>query len=110
MFYKMEHAPIIYGTAMAGIDVLSFGLLKAIHLQWISPYFFAIPVFIYACQPILFLKSLNYEGMAVMNLIWDLLSGVLVSILGLYLFQEKITRKKLIGIILSIVAIYLLAS
>jgi multidrug transporter EmrE-like cation transporter len=93
---------------MSGIDVFSLGLLKAIHLQWISPYFFAIPVVIYALQPGLFLKSLDYEGMAVMNFIWDLLSGVFVTILGIYFFQEKITTKKFLGILLSFVCVYLL--
>jgi drug/metabolite transporter (DMT)-like permease len=104
----MEHAPIIFGSLMAGIDVFSLGLLKAIHLQWISPYFFAIPVVIYALQPVLFLKSLDYEGMSVMNMIWDLLSGVFVTILGLYYFKEKITTKKFAGILLSFFSIYLL--
>ena len=106
----MEHAPILYGTAMAGIDVFSLGLLKAIHLNWISPYFFAIPVVIYALQPVLFLKSLDYEGLSVMNMIWDVLSGIFVTILGIYYFQEKITTKKFVGILLSILSIYLLTS
>lgn len=95
---------------MAGIDVLSLGLLKAISLQWISPYFFAIPVIIYACQPVLFLKSLDYEGMAVMNMMWDLLSDVFVTFSGLYFFKEKITTKKFAGILLSILSIYLLSN
>jgi multidrug transporter EmrE-like cation transporter len=106
----MEHAPIIFGSLMAGIDVFSLGLLKAIHLQWISPYFFAIPVVIYALQPVLFLKSLDYEGLAVMNMTWDLLSDVFVTILAIYFFQEKITTKKFAGILLSILSIYLLTS
>lgn len=106
----MENAPFVYGTAMAGIDVLSLGLLKAISLQWISPYFFVIPVIIYAFQPVLFLKSLDYEGMAVMNMMWDLLSGVFVTFSGLYFFKEKITTKKFAGILLSILSIYLLSN
>lgn len=106
----MEHAPLLYGSLMAGIDVFSLGLLKAIHLNWISPYFFAIPVLIYALQPVLFLKSLSYEGMSVMNMMWDLLSGVFVTIVGLYFFKEKITTKKFAGILLSILCVYLLSS
>jgi drug/metabolite transporter (DMT)-like permease len=107
---RMEHAPLIFGSLMAGIDVLSLGLIKAIHLNWISPYFFVIPVLIYACQPVLFLNSLNFEGMAVMNIMWDLLSGIFVSILGLYFFKEKVSTKKFAGLLLSILCIYLLSS
>jgi len=105
----MENAPLVYGSLMAGIDVLSLGLLKAIHLQWLSPYFFIIPLVIYSLQPVLFLKSLNYEGLAVMNIMWDLLSGIFVTILGLYFFQEKITTKKFFGVLLSFICIYLLS-
>jgi hypothetical protein len=45
---------ILFGTGMAMIDVVALGLLKSIHLKWISPYFFIIPVCIYAFQPFLF--------------------------------------------------------
>ena len=110
MLCSMENASLVYGSLMAGIDVLSLGLLKAIHLQWLSPYFFIIPLVIYSLQPVLFLKSLNYEGLAVMNIMWDLLSDVFVTILAISFFQEKISTKKFSGILLSILSIYLLTS
>ena len=45
-----------------------------------------------------------------MNMMWDLLSGVFVTIVGLYFFKEKITTKKFAGILLSILCVYLLSS
>ena len=68
---------ILFGTGMAIIDVVALGLLKSIHLKWISPYFFIIPVCIYAFQPFLFYQSLNFQSLAIMNILWDLISDVL---------------------------------
>jgi multidrug transporter EmrE-like cation transporter len=101
--------PIVYGTAMAFIDTFTFGVLKAIHLEWISSFYFVIPFLVYACQPYLFLQSLNYEGLAIMNLIWNLLSSLFVTIEGIVLFNETISHTKFIGILLSFFSIYLLS-
>ena len=101
--------PIVYGTAMALIDTISFGLVKSIHLQWIPSIYFILPFIIYAFQPYLLLQSLSYEGIAIMNLIWNLLSSVFVTIEGIILFHEKISHTKFIGILLSIFSIYLLS-
>jgi len=102
--------PLLYGTALAANDVISLGLLKAIHLEWLSNYYFIIPVILYSLQPFLFFKALNFEGMAVMNIIWDLLSDVLVTISGIYIFKEKISHTKFMGIILAMVSMYLLTN
>ena len=46
--------------------------------------------------------------MAVMNMMWDLLSDVLVTLSGIYVFNEKISYSKSLGILLSMVSMYLL--
>jgi drug/metabolite transporter (DMT)-like permease len=99
---------IAYGAAMAFNDVISLGVLKAIHLEWLSSYYFIFPVILYAAQPFLFFSSLTFESMAVMNILWDLLSDVLVTVSAVYIFKEKISNSKLMGICLAIVSMYLL--
>ena len=94
---------------MALVDVVTFGIIKSVHLKWISPKFFILPVLFYLMQPFLFLRSLNYEGIAIMNIIWNLLSTVFVTIEGEILFKEVITNRKMAGILLSIVSIYLIS-
>jgi len=94
---------------MAFIDVITFGLLKSIHLKWISSLYLIVPVLFYALQPFIFLRSLNYEGIAIMNVLWNLLSTVFVTIEGKLMFKEIISERKVIGILLSIVSIYLLS-
>lgn len=104
----MGWGPIAYGSAMAFNDVISLGLLKAIHLEWLSSYYFIFPLIFYAAQPFLFFNSLSFESMAVMNMIWDLLSDVLVTLSGIYIFNEKISYSKSLGILLAMVSMYLL--
>jgi multidrug transporter EmrE-like cation transporter len=94
---------------MATVDVFMLGMLKAIHLGWISKAFVFLPTLMYAMQPWIFLTSLNYESLTVMNLLWDVISDVFVTIEGLYFFQEKISRTKMLGVGLSLVSIFLLS-
>jgi multidrug transporter EmrE-like cation transporter len=106
----MGFAPIAYGSAMAFNDVVSLGLLKAIHLEWLSSYYFIFPLILYTAQPFLFFSSLSVESMAVMNMMWDLLSDVLVTLSGVYIFNEKISYSKSLGIFLAMVSMYLLTN
>jgi multidrug transporter EmrE-like cation transporter len=100
--------PLVYGTYMATMDVFMLGILKAIHLGWINKAFLFLPTLIYAMQPWVFLSSLKYENMTVMNLLWDVLSGVMVTGTGLYFFNETVTKTQMIGVGFAFVAIILL--
>ena len=101
-------APLVYGTYMATVDVFMLGILKAIHLGWISKQLIFLPTLIYAMQPWVFLTSLKFESLTVMNLLWDVISDVLVTAEGLLFFQEKLTRTKMLGVGLSLISVFLL--
>jgi multidrug transporter EmrE-like cation transporter len=103
------HTPLVYGLCMALIDVFSLSLLKGIHLGLISKTLRFLAVIVYGMQPLIFLASLNFETLTVMNLLWDVMSDVLVSIVGLYFFKEQLSSTKKLGVILSLVAIFLLS-
>jgi len=94
---------------MATVDVFMLGILKAINLGWISSSLIFLPTLIYAMQPWIFLKSLEFESMTVMNLLWDVTSDVLVTGSGLYFFKEKLSRTKLLGVGLSLISIMLMS-
>jgi multidrug transporter EmrE-like cation transporter len=102
-------APLVYGTYMATVDVFMLGILKAINLGWVSKSLIFLPTLIYAMQPWVFLTSLNYETLTVMNLLWDVISDVFVTVEGLYFFQEKVSRTKMLGVGLSLISVFLLS-
>ena len=94
---------------MAFIDAFILSSLKAYHLGWIQwRGILLIAMTVYACQPLLFLNSLRYSSLTVMNLLWDVMSDVLVTVIGLYYFSEKLSNMKKIGVLLSIISIILL--
>jgi len=85
------------------------GLIKAIHLGWFNKYMMIVPTFLYALQPWLFAASMQYESMVVMNLIWDVISDLMVTASGLFFFKEKVSRTKMLGVFLAMIAVVLMA-
>lgn len=109
--WHVEWIPLSFGVLMALIDVFMLGLIKSISLN-VPKYvtWMIAPTIIYALQPWLFLKSLEYESLIVMNLIWDLASDLFVTLLGFFYFGERVGYYKRIGVFLSFVSLILLAS
>jgi len=101
--------PITYASIMAAIDIVSLALVKQYSLGKTSILAMIIAICIYSLQPILFVYALQFEGMAVMNLLWNVLSSVTVSLVGIWYFKEKLTVAKTLGAILSVIAIFLLS-
>ena len=102
--------PIAYGAVMASIDVFMLGIIKTISgdvprfIRWMI-----LPTVIYALQPWIFLSSLRFESLIVMNLMWDLISDILVTATGFLYFKERIGPYKTLGVILSFVSIVLMS-
>jgi len=99
----------VYGFTMAAIDVIALPLMKATHLGLLkSTWTFPISMIIYSLQPLIFYKSLTVENMGVMNILWDVISDIIVAIVGLFLFGETLNYTQIIGLILSSIGIILL--
>ncbi len=101
--------PFGFAASMATIDSTMLSLIKFIstskkHLSWIL-----LPMIIYSLQPVLFYFSLQYETMTVMNLLWDVISDVIITAIGLFVFHEKIGPYKRAGVILSFISIVLMS-
>jgi multidrug transporter EmrE-like cation transporter len=98
-----------FGGSMALIDGFILSSLKAYHLGWLQwRGIIVLAMLIYSFQPLLFLESLKFNSLTVMNLLWDVMSDVLVTAIGLFYFKEKLTKFKKMGVVLSIISIILL--
>lgn len=102
--------PLIYGSYMAVIDVFMLGIIKIISENKLAKSFMILPTLMYSLQPWVFLTSMKYESMTIMNLMWDVLSDVLVTATGVFFFKEHISRTKMIGIFFAILAVLLMNS
>ncbi len=101
--------PFAFAATMATIDTTMLTLIKYIstkkqHLGWI-----VLPMLFYMLQPLLFYFSMQYETLTVMNLLWDVISDVSLTMVGLLIFKETIGPYKKLGVIFSLCSIVLLS-
>lgn len=98
-----------YGGSMAVIDGIILSALKAYNLGWFQwKGIIILSMLVYSCQPLIFLESLKHNSLTVMNLLWDVMSDVLVTAIGLFYFSEKLTKPKKLGVMFSFISIILL--
>ena len=64
----------------------------------------ASAIFAFAVVPLLS-KALQYEGIGMVNFIWNVFSTLVMFFIGLYIFAEKITALKTIGICIALLGI-----
>ena len=102
--------PILFGTCMAIVDIFMMSTTKMTSIGRISTTI-GIPLSIgfYAMQPLIFLKAMRYEGMVVTNLVWNLMSNVIVTLQGVLVFGESIKGLRWLGICMSLLSLGLLA-
>lgn len=102
--------PIFFGTTMALLDIFMMSSVKMIS-KGTLPYSWGIPlsVGIYALEPLIFLKAMKYEGMVVTNLVWNLMSDVVVTLQGILIFGESIKGLRWLGVCMSIFSLGLMA-
>ena len=103
----MVAVPLVMAAGMAGVDVVAFSIIKKISEKALIPGFAIISMVLYALQPVLLLQAMPYESVAVMNILWNLISSVVVALVSIFFLGEKISTRKLIGIVVGIVAMFL---
>lgn len=105
----MAIAPYLYALYMASIDAIVMPLLKAKNLGMLTGnWMFPLASLIYASQPFIFYKSLSTGSMTVMNILWDVMSDVLVASIGVFIFGETLSPLQWLGMVLAISGITLL--
>jgi drug/metabolite transporter (DMT)-like permease len=101
--------PIVFAVAMACIDAIVLPMLKFINDGIYPLSLMIIPVIIYGLQPILFYMSLNYSTLTSMNILWDLMSDIIVTLIGLLYLKEKLFMTSKLGLVFAFIAIILFA-
>jgi drug/metabolite transporter (DMT)-like permease len=102
--------PIAFASLMAFIDTLVLALFKGYSLGKIT--WNAIVPFgmlLYSFHPYIFLQALKYESMTVMNLLFDVISDITVTTVGLLYFKESVSNMKKVGLVFAFVGIILMS-
>jgi EamA domain-containing membrane protein RarD len=101
---------ILFGLMMAGIDIGMMSVSKLTHLGKL-PYVggLALSTAIYALQPFLFLKALSFESMVAVNLVWNLTSSLMVTLIGIFFFKESVKGLRLLAVLIGLCSLILFA-
>jgi multidrug transporter EmrE-like cation transporter len=99
---------ILYAMVLASLDVIIMTLLKLKSISALtSPYILPLTMAIYSLEPLLFYKALSVKGMAILNILWDSISSILIALIGAFIFGEKISLINWLGIFLCTAGIIL---
>lgn len=101
---KFNLIPLTYALIIAFLDAVMLTMVKQISLNKQIIRWMILPTLVYAIHPWIFLQSLEFESLIVMNLLVDLTSDLLVTFFGLFYFRETIGPFKVIGVILSFIS------
>lgn len=98
---------LLFGLGFGLIDSIALPITKAVS-NGLNKWFMVIPMIFYAFSPLVFLKALSSESLTIMNLVWDLSSDIIVTLIGLFVFSEKISPVKLMGVFIGMCSLVLL--
>jgi len=102
--------PFAFGFVMSVMDVVMMSTAKLVHSGRLSPSIgLPISTLVYAMQPYMFYRALDFEDMIIVNLIWNLTSDTLVTLIGVFYFHEEIVGTRWLAMLASLVAIALFA-
>ena len=99
--------PILFASAMTSVDVMAFSIMKKIFTKDLSIGFGLISMMLYAFQPVILYFALSYESVAVMNVLWNIISSITVAVVGITFLNETVGPRKRLGIVFGLIAVYL---
>lgn len=107
---KFSILPIVFGLTMSMLDVGMMSIAK-MSSEGQIPFRVALPLatLVYSITPFIFMKSLKYESLTSMNLIWDLTSDIMVTILGVFYFKESIKGLRWLAVMFALFSLGLFA-
>ena len=106
----LKMLPVFFAVMMTLVDIFMMGTVKLITLGKLPSWFFGLSMLSYGLQPMIFIQATRSGGIALSNLIWNLMSNIIITVLGVFYFGEKMRGVKWIGVGMGLFAMVLLAS
>jgi drug/metabolite transporter (DMT)-like permease len=100
------------GFAQAGIDVFALSFVKMAAMATSKSEaikLMILPLATYFFQPVITFFALKLQSLTITNIVWDLTSDILVSLIGIFYFKEKLGRVRIAGLLVGMIALVLLA-
>lgn len=91
------------------IGTISLVIIKKIDSKAISKHWTLIPILISIATIFLTFLGLKYTSLTILNMQWNVMSNVIVTIAGFLLFNETHSAYEIIGLILGFISIMILS-
>ena len=99
----------IYALYLSLVDAVVLTILKAKSAGMLSGgWIFPLAFMAYGSQSLIFYNSLSVESLSIMNIMWDVMSDVIVAAIGIIVFKESLNTIQCIGMLVSIIGIAML--
>jgi drug/metabolite transporter (DMT)-like permease len=108
MKFRFNWYTLGFGALLALMDSISLPILKGVKMNEWPRWLLSIPICLYALDPIIFYTALGTETLTIMNIVWDLMSDVIVTIIGIFFFKEVLPLSKKIGVGMSFIGLFLM--
>ena len=102
---------LLSGSGLAVLDMIGYFIVGQTHLNKIGyVQGMALTSLLYVIQPFIMYRVLQMGGtVTVLNLSWDCLSSIIVTLLGVFYFKDKVKGLKLYGMMFAFLAVFLFA-
>jgi hypothetical protein len=98
---------IIIGLCLAITDIISMSITKQITVGYLQNKWMVFAFILYGCQILIFKHGLELTSMTILNLTWNLFSSIVITLIGVYYFQEKINDLESYGILFALFSLFL---
>ena len=95
-------------TLLSSVEAVALTLLRIENPKTLLYRGFAASTIYGALVVPLLIKTLQYEGIGIVNFIWNVFSTIIMFTIGVYIFKEKIESLQLIGVVLSLAGLGLI--
>lgn len=104
---NLFNSGLFYGLILASNDVINMSIVKNISIGILSLNWIYFAHILYGFQMIIFYKGLKVTGMSLLNLTWNLISNIVITMIGLYYFKENVKHLEIWGILFALFALFL---
>lgn len=101
----------IIGFILSLNDLVSFSMTKNLFLNKskFNLYQLIFPSLLYSFQIPLFFYGLKTTSMSILNITWNLFSNILVTFIGIFVYNESLNGLKTLAMIFAFTSIFLFA-
>lgn len=98
---------IFIGLILAIIDIISMGIVKEVSIKKFNNNWMIFAIILYGIQMIIFRHGLENVSMTTLNLTWNIFSSIVITLVGLYYFHEKISNLEKYGVLFGLISLIL---